>query len=192
MRGAQMRAVAVIPLVAAVLAGCGGDKESPKAATDAAGKVVHGQTETGMKMTVATFVPPASDPDLKRLDAYRSAGGYPSVDYHKVTADNTAGTVPDRERDITFARSQNDIATGKGAPTSFICDTLNYQWPPNAKATKPEWDALVKMFCAVQPNAQGGVPAGAKKVYYLMTDHSFGQRGIRTMNVYGPLSAQFK
>ncbi len=48
------------------------------------------------------------------------------------------------------------------------------------------------MFCAVEPNAQGGVPAGAKKVYYLTTDRSFGARGIRTMNVYGPLSAQFK
>jgi hypothetical protein len=187
-----MRALAVIPLVTVVLAACGGDKESPKSAPDPAGKVVHGQTETGMKLTVATFVPPASDPELKRLDAYRAAGGYPPVDYHKVTADNTAGTTPDRERDITFAKSENDITTGQGSPTSFACDALNYQWPPNGKATKAQWDALVKVFCAVQPNAQGGVPAGAKKVYYLMSDHSFGQRGIRTMNVYGPLSAQLK
>src|SRR4051794_14423110 len=178
MRGAQMRAVAVIPLVAAVLAGCGGDKESPKAATDAAGKVVHGQTETGMKMTVATFVPPASDPNLKRLDAYRAAGGYPPVDYHKVTADNTAGTIPHRERDITFAKSENAIATGQGSPTAFACDALRYQWPPNAKATQAESNALSKVFCAVKPNAPDGVPAGAKKVYYLLSDRSFGQRGV--------------
>src|SRR3954452_5632820 len=111
MRGAQVRAVAAIGLAAVSITGCGGGKEAPKPA--AAGKVVHGQTETGMKMTVATFVPPASDPNLKRLDAYRAAGGYPPVDYHKVTADNTAGTIPDRERDITFAKSENAIATGQ-------------------------------------------------------------------------------
>jgi hypothetical protein len=191
MRGAQVRAVAVIPLLAAVLVACGGDKEAPQASVKA-GKVVHGQTETGMKLTVETFVPPASDPNLKRLDAYRAAGQYPPADYHRVTADNTAGSVPDRERDITFAKDQNAIATGQGASTSFACDALNYQWPPNAKATKAEWNALIKVFCAVQPNAQGGVPAGAKKVYYLTTDRSFGQRGIRQMNVYGPLSAQLK
>ena len=74
MRGAQVRAVAAIGLAAAAaITGCGGDKDAPKPA--AAGKVVHGQTETGMKLTVATFVPPASDAALKRLDAYRIAGG---------------------------------------------------------------------------------------------------------------------
>src|SRR6478735_8072557 len=98
MRGAHTRAVAVIPLLAVAMAACGGgDKESPQASSAAAGKVVHGQSETGMKMTVATFVPPASDPNLKRLDAYRAAAHYPVVDYHKVTADNTAGSQPDRE-----------------------------------------------------------------------------------------------
>jgi hypothetical protein len=192
MRGAHVRAVAVIPLVAAVLAACGGGDKEASSAPEAAGKVVHGQTETGMKMTVATFVPPASDPDLKRLDAYRKAGGYPPVDYHRVTADNTKGSEPDRERDITFARSETDIATGKGAPTAFACDVLNYQWPPNAKATQAENTALNKVFCAVKPNAPGGVPPGSKKVYYLVTDRSFGSRGLRSMNVYGPLSAQFK
>src|SRR4051812_6541637 len=114
MRGAQVRAAAVIGLAAASITGCGGDKEAPKPA--AAGKVVHGQTETGMKLTVATFVPPSSDPQLASLDAYRAAGHYPTVDYHRVTADNTQGSTPDRERDVMFARTQNDIATGKGAP----------------------------------------------------------------------------
>jgi hypothetical protein len=190
MRGAQVRAVAAIGLAAASITGCGGGKEAPKPA--AAGKVVHGQTETGMKLTVATFVPPSSDPQLARLDAYRAAGGYPSVDYHRVTADNTKGSVADRERDVTFARSQTDIATGKGAPTGFACDALRYQWPPNGAATQQKYEALVKTFCAVQPNKPDGVPAGSKQVYYLTSDRSFGQRGIRSMNVYGPLSAQLK
>src|SRR3954447_26550990 len=150
MRGAQVRAVAAIGLAAVSITGCGGGKEAPKPA--AAGKVVHGQTETGMKLTVATFVPPSSDPQLARLDAYRAAGGYPSVDYHRVTADNTKGSVADRERDVTFARSQNDIAIGKGAPTSFACDALRYQWPPQGAAKQQTYDGLVKTFCAVEPN----------------------------------------
>src|SRR4051812_21646653 len=185
MRGAHVRAAATIPLVAAALAGCGGDKEAPPAV--AAGRVVRGQTETGMKLTVATFVAPSSDPQLKELDDYRAAGGYPPVDYHKVTADNSQGSQPDRERDITFAKTQNDIATGQGAPTSFACDALRYQWPPQGGAKASERDSLMKVFCAVQPSQQDGVPAGAKKTYYLVTDHGFGQRGIRSMNVYGPL-----
>jgi hypothetical protein len=190
MRGAQVRTATAVGLVAALMAGCGGDKEAPAAAP--AGKVVHGQTETGMKLTVATFVPPSSDAALKRLDAYRAAGGYPSVDYHRVTADNTQGSVADRERDVTFARTQNDIAVGKGAPTSFACDALRFQWPPHGAATKQTYDALVKTFCAVAPNAPDSIPAGSKQVYYLISDRSFGQRGIRSMNVYGPLSAQLK
>ncbi len=188
MRGAHVRAVAVIGLVAASITGCGGDKDAPKPA--AAGKIVHGQTETGMKLTVATFVPPASDVALKRLDAYRTAGGYPAVDYHRVTADNTQGSGADRERNVTFARTQNDIATGQGSPTSFACDTLRYQWPPQGAATQETYSALVKTFCAVDDTKADDIPAGAKQVYYLVTDRLFGQRGIRSMNVYGPLSAE--
>jgi hypothetical protein len=191
MRGAQVRAATAIGLVAAFYTGCGGgDNEAPAAA--AAGKVVHGQTETGMKLTVATFVPPGSDPELKRLDAYRAAGGYPAVDYHRVTADNTQGSVADRERDVTFARSQNDIAIGKGAPTTFACDALHYQWPPHGAATERTHEELTKTFCAVEPNKTDSIPVGAKQFYYLISDRSFGQRGIRSMNVYGPLSAQLK
>jgi hypothetical protein len=190
MRGAQVRAAAAAGVAAALIAGCGADKSAPPPA--AAGKVVHGQTESGMKLTVATFVAPSSDPQLARLDAYRAAGGYPSVDYHRVTADNTHGSQPDRERDVTFARTQNDIAVGKGSPTSFACDALRYQWPPQRGATRQTHDALMKTFCAVEPSKPDGIAAGAKQVYYLVSDRSFGQRGIRSMNVYGPLSAQLK
>jgi len=190
MRGAQVRAVAVIGLAAASITGCGGDKDAPKPA--AAGKVVHGQTETGMKLTVATFVPPGSDAALKSLDAYRRAGGYPAVDYHRVTADNSQGSLADRERNVTFARTPNDIAAGQGSPTSFACDALRYQWPPHGAAKQQTYGALVKTFCAVDDTKADGIPAGAKQVYYLVTDRTFGQRGIRSMNVYGPLSAQLK
>src|SRR6188768_2037654 len=149
MRTAQLRAAAIVPLVAAMLVGCGGDKKTP---TVPAGKVASGETETGMKLKVETFIPPASDPTLKRLDAYRAAAGYPAVDYHRVTADNTKGVVPDRIRDVTFAQSANAIATGKGVTARFACDGLQYEWPPQGeKATKATFDDLNKTICAVQP-----------------------------------------
>ena len=190
MRTAQLRAAAIVPLVAAMLVGCGGDNKTP---TVPAGKVASGETETGMKLKVETFIPPASDPTLKRLDAYRSAAGYPAVDYHRVTADNTKGAVPDRIRDVTFAQSADAIATGKGVTARFACDGLQYEWPPQGeKATKATFDDLNKTICAVQPKQQDGVPPGDRTVYYLITDRDFGARGIRAMNLFGPRSEQLK
>jgi hypothetical protein len=190
MRTAQLRAAAVIPLVAAMLAGCGGDKEKPSVP---AGKVVSGESETGMKLKVETFMPATSDPTLKRLDAYRAGGGYPAVDYHRVTADNTKGAVPDRLRDVTFAQNADAITTGKGVAARFACDALQYEWPPHgAKATKSTFAELNKTVCAVQPTKADGVAPGDRTVYYLITDRDFGGRGARSMSVFGPRSAQFK
>jgi hypothetical protein len=190
MRTAQWRAAAVIPLVAAMLAGCGGDKEKPSVP---AGKVVSGESETGMKLKVETFVAPASDPTLQRLDAYRAGGGYPAVDYHRVTADNSKGAVADRLRDITFAQDVDAITTGKGVAARFACDALQYEWPPHgAKATQPAFDELSKTVCAIPPTKPDGVAPGKRAVYYLITDRDFGGRGARTMNVFGPRSTQFK
>jgi hypothetical protein len=190
MRTARWKAAAVIPLVAAMLAGCGGDKEKPSVP---AGKTVSGESETGMKLKVETFVAPASDPALKRLDAYRAGGGYPAVDFHRVTADNSKGAVADRLRDVTFAQNAEAISIGKGVATRFACDALQYEWPPHgAKATQPMLDELNKTFCAIPPTKPDGVAAGERTVYYLLTDRDFGGRGVRTMNVFGPRSVQFK
>jgi hypothetical protein len=190
MRTAQWRAAAVIPLVAATLAGCGGDKEKPSVP---AGKVVSGESDTGMKLKVETFVAPAADSTLKQLDGYRAAGGFPPVDYHRVTADNTNGSVADRLRDVTFAKDADAINTGKGVAARFACDALQYEWPPNgAEATKSTFDALNKTVCAIQPAKQDGVAPGARTVYFLVTDRGFGDRGARAMNIFGPRSVQFK
>jgi hypothetical protein len=190
MRKAQLRAAATIPLVAVMLAGCGGDKDPPK---EAAGKVVSGETESGMKLKVETFVSASSDPAIKSLDAYRAKSGYPAVDYHRVTADNTKGAVADRLRDVTFAKDTNAIATGKGTAARFACDALQYEWPPVKPATTQEtFTQLMGKICAIEPTKQDGVAAGQRAVYFLVTDRTFGQRGIRSMNVFGPRSEQLK
>jgi len=189
MRGAQVRQTVAAGLLAAALAGCGGSKDPPK---PAAGKVVRGDTETGMKLKVETFVAPSADPVLKQLDAYRSAGRYPAVDYHRATADNTKGQVADRVRTVTFAKDQNAIAAGQGAAARFACDALRFEWPPHGKATQQTYDELVKTVCAVSPTSQDGVKAGSRAVYYLVTDRTFGQRGIRTQRIFGPRSEELK
>jgi hypothetical protein len=190
MRRAQLRAAASVPLVAVMLAGCGGDKDPPKVP---AGKIVSGDSETGMKLKVETFVSPSSDPELKSLDAYRAKNGYPPVDYHRVTADNTKGSVPDRVRDVTFAANADAIATGQGTESRFACDALQYEWPPVAQhTTQQTFDGLMKKVCALQPNKANAIAPGQRAVYYLVTDRTFGQRGIRNMNIFGPRSEQFK
>src|ERR1700754_4062261 len=88
MRISSVKAALAAPLVAGLLAGCGGGDDKPP--PPAEGIVVRGETETGMKMTVQTFVSPSEDPMVRKLDAYRAEGGYPAVDYHRITADNSA------------------------------------------------------------------------------------------------------
>ena len=115
MRRMKLRVAGALVLAVVTLAGCGGDKAA-EAPGSTAGKVVQGESETGMKLKVESFVPPASDPVLKKLDAYRAAAGYPAVDYHRVTA---TGLIPDRLRVITFASNADDIPAGKGVEARF-------------------------------------------------------------------------
>lgn len=193
MHGSQLRALGVAGLAAAVLAGCGGDDAKQQASSAQPGKVVSGETETGMKMKVETFVAPDADPTLKKLDDYRAGGEYPAVDYHRVTVDNTQGAVPDRIRDFTFATDTNAIMTGKGSTPHFACDSLRYEWPPlGDKAPQATFDELMATICAIKPDEQEGVAAGERAVYYLVSDRNFSERGVRSMKVFGPRSVEFK
>jgi hypothetical protein len=176
------------PLVAGLLAGCGGDSKPPPAAK---GKVVRGETETGMKMTVDTFVSPSDDPVVRKLDAYRAEGGYPAVDYHRITADNSAGQVADSGREITFAKDAQAIATGQGIESRFTCDLLRFEWVPAKSGMQAEQTQLQNEICKDGPPKENGIQPGSKKVYYVITDRTFGQRGIRGMKVFGPRSAEF-
>src|SRR5690349_11618769 len=110
MPGGHLRRVALAALVAGIVSGCGGGQartEGPET-----GRVVTGESETGMKLKVETFIAPADDRLLARVDAYRAAAGYPAVDYHRVTAD--AGAMADRPRRVRFATDTDDLSAGKG------------------------------------------------------------------------------
>jgi len=184
----RIRVAGALVLAAVALVGCGGDKAA-KDPGSKAGKVVQGESETGMKLKVESFVPPAADPLLKKLDAYRAAAGYPAVDYHRVTA--TAGAVPDRLRVVTFASSADDIPAGKGVEARFGCDALNYEWVPNKKVTTATFNQLLAPVCKVKPDDAEGVPPGARVVYYLVTDRGFAERNLRAKKVFGPRDAEF-
>jgi hypothetical protein len=188
MSSRRVRAAWAVPLVAGLLAGCGGSGD--KSAAPEKGKVVRGETETGMKMTVDTFLPVADDPMLKKLDAYRAKSRYPAVDYHRITADNTAGQVPDQGREITFAKDANAIATGQGVETRFTCDLLRYEWVPQ-KGMEQAHAEIQNELCKNGPPKPNGIEPGQKQVYYVVTDRGYSQRGLRNQKVFGPRSAEF-
>ena len=190
MRARRVRAAAASGLIAGVLVGCGGGSDEKP--TPVPGKTVSGETETGMKMKVDTFVDPAKDPQLKRIEAWRSAGHYPAVDYHRVTADNSAGSVADSGRTVRFALDQNNLSTGKLVETRFTCDALAFEWLPPREDETAAWNQLREDICADGPPKPDGIPAGSRKVYYLLTDRDFAARGIRAMKVFGPRDAEFK
>ena len=138
-----------VVLVALLLVGCGGSKEAvPKPEP---GKTVRGATETGMALKVETFVDPAKDPRLKRIDEWRSQRGYRAVDFHRVTADNAAGPKADSGRTVRFAPDATRLAAGQGIEARFSCDALEFEWLPTETADAAAWNALRRDVCAARP-----------------------------------------
>jgi hypothetical protein len=142
-----------------------------------------------MKLRVESFVPPASDPLLKKLDAYRAAAGYPPVDYHRVIA--KAGAMPDHPRDVTFASSVDDISAGKGVEGKFGCDVLSLEWVPTRKVSDATFQQLRSSLCKVAPSNLEGIAPGARVVYYLVTDRGFSERNLRARKIFGPRDVEF-
>ena len=188
MRRGRVGAVLVAALVAA---GCGGGDGSKDNAAPA-GKTLRGETETGMKLKVETFLAPSVDPELAKLDKYRAAAGYQAVDFHRITADNTKGSVADRGRSVDFARSADAIATGQAIETRFVCDVLQFEWlPKESSADQMEtYRSLQQELCSNGPPKTDGIGPGKSQAYFVITDRGFATRGIKTMRVFGPLSAE--
>jgi hypothetical protein len=175
--------------VAGVLAGCGGSDEPPQPAP---GKTLRGETETGMKLTAETFFVPSKDPQLKKIDDWRTANKFPAVDYHRVTADNSAGQTADSGRTLRFARAPERIPTGDVVEARFTCQVLEFEWLPPSEDKSQQWNDLRADVCADGPPKQDGIAPGSKQVYYLVTDRGFAERGLRSMRVFGPRDAELK
>jgi hypothetical protein len=185
--------VGALVAVALLAAGCGGG-DGNKDATAPVGKTLRGETETGMKLKVETFLAPSADPELAKLDKYRAAAGYQAVDFHRITADNTKGSVPDRGRPIDFARSADAIATGQAIETRFVCDVLQFEWLPKEGSADQTatYRALLRELCSNGPPKPNGIAPGKRQAYFVITDRGFASRGIKTMKVFGPLSAELR
>ncbi len=190
MRRARFGALVAVGLL---VAGCGGGDGKKDQATPV-GRTLRGETETGMKLEVKTFMSPSADPELAKLDKYRAAAGYPPVDFHRITADNTQGSVPDRGRPIDFARSAQAIATGQAIQTRFVCDVLQFEWLPKAGGADEltTYKALLQELCSNGPPKPNGIAPGKRQAYFVITDRGFASRGIKTMRVFGPLSAELR
>ena len=183
--------VGALVAVALLAAGCGGGDGKKDQATPV-GKTLRGETETGMKLKVETFMVPSADPELAKLDKYRVSAGYEPVDFHRITADNTKGSVPDRGRPVDFAVSADAIATGKAIETRFVCDVLQFEWLPKGGSADQlaTYKALLQELCTNGPPKQDGIAPGKRQAYFVITDRGFASRGIKTMRVFGPLSAE--
>jgi hypothetical protein len=108
-----------------------------------------------------------------------------------VVANNAAGAVADRIRTVTFARTPAAIATGKGIEARFACDAITYEWVPQ-DGEQRTYAALRKALCTVPPSEPEGIPPGQRTVYYLITDRTFAERGIRGLSVFGPRDVEFR
>jgi hypothetical protein len=173
----------LVGVLTGALAGCGGSDEPPPPPP---GKTLVGETETGMKLTVQTFFSPEKDPALSELDEWRAAGGYPEVDYHRVTADNSQGSIPDSRRPLTFAPDAQSIGAGRSVEARFSCDAIEFEWLPKQADQTARWNDIKRKLCTGEGTQPGGIAPGSRAVYYLVTDRGFGERGIRTMKVFGP------
>ena len=155
---------------------------------------VSGETETGMKLKVDTFVAPANDPTLKKLDAWRSAEPLPG------------GRLPPRHRrqhrragrrqraDAPLRDGRRRDRRGQGRSRRASAATRSqFEWVP------PQGHGHERMERAAQTSLRGR-PAEAGRHRARRRSRSTtwsptaasAERGIRTMKVFGPRDAEFK
>ena len=110
-----------------------------------------------------------------------------------MTADNSAGQSVDSGRTVRFATDAAGAQRAARAwrPASAATPSSSNGFP-SRRATPPRWRSLLDELCADGPPKQDGIAPGSRKVYYLITDRGFSERGLRTMRVFGPRDAEFK
>ena len=154
---------------------CGGSEEPPQPVP---GKTLHGETETGMKLTVDTFLEPSKDPQLKKIDDWRAASRLPG------------GRLPPRDRGqlrrarsptaagrCASRRAPERIPTGEVVEARFSCDVLAFEWVPPAEDKTQEWNDLRSESAPTARRSRRASPRARSKVYYLVTDRGFAERG---------------
>ena len=73
-------------------------------------------------------------------------------------------------------------------------DVLQFEWLPKEGAADQvaTYKALLQELCTNGPPKQDGIGPGKRQAYFVITDRGFASRGIKTMRVFGPLSAELR
>ena len=120
---------------------------------------------------------------------------YPAVDYHQVTADNLRrGDRRPGPRDHVrrqLRTTSSRPAASRLASAATCCATSGRCRRARTEEVKQAYDALSTELCADGPPKPDGIEPGQRKVYYLITDRGFGQRGIESKRIFGPQNVEF-
>ena len=90
-------------------------------------------------------------------------------------------TLPTAAARSASRRDAAALATGKGVEARFSCDALEFEWVPVKEADTQQWRDLSRgALRRRSARSRTASPPASRKVYYLVTDRGFGERGIRT------------
>ena len=127
---------------------------------------VTGETETGMKMTVDTFLRRRRRPVLKKLDDVARQGHYPASttghgrQHRRQVPDQGGGHVRQgRERD----------RRGPGVETSFTCDLLRFEWVPLEGMEQCARPSRGRYCARTARRSRTWASSRGQQVYYVIT-----------------------
>ena len=178
MRARRVRVAVTVPLVAGMVAACGGKSSDPPKVMP--GKTVNGKTETGMKLKVETFLDPAKDPDAQ---AHRSLARRRALPGRRLPPGHRRqlGRHGRRQRaGAALRQARRGHRRGQGDRGALQLRRPRVRVAAHGRTKNDDWNALRKDVCADGPPKPEGIAPGGKKVYFLVTDRGFSERGLRT------------
>ena len=182
MRTAQMRAAAAIPLVAGCwrAAAAKGEARRPRGQDRQRGDRNRHEDES------RDVRRPASDPTLKQLDALPRDGGYPGS-----TSTASPRTTPRARRrsasrrHLRHGRRRDHARARASRHVRVRCP--QYEWPPRgARRRQATYDAARQDGLRDRRPSRTASRPGQRTSTTWSPTATFGERGIRTMNVFGP------